>query len=141
MLTALAEWSACAAVVLLMRWRLPKVQTLLLLAAGLPIQIMLRCFGSYEPSPYSDFFFCAGMIVNVAFMMLMIEGLTKESAPIVLFWWAAVFLLAEFSASLGWQICCFATLEHSMLSLSGALLSRYQWRSVIFWPAACFGKR
>lgn len=123
MLTALAEWSACAVVVLLMHWRLPKVQTLLLLAAGLPIQIMLRCFGSYTPSPYLHFFFYVGMVVNVAFMLLLISGLTKEPAPVVLFWWAAAFLLAEFSASLGWQICCFATLEHSMLSLSGALLS------------------
>lgn len=122
-LTALTEWGACAIIIMSLRCRLSKRTTMLWLLGILPVQILLRCLGSYEAGPFQQAIFILGMVVNLGFMFLCIGGLSKEPAQVVCFWWAAAFLLAEFTASLSWHICGSFLLEPSMLSLSGALLS------------------
>ena len=122
-LTGLAEWGAVLLAVIMLPKRFPKAVTGVFLALFLPIQIVLRCVGSYEVGDALMMVFFTGMVVNLCFMFLCIFMLAKVRVPVALFFWAAAFLWAEFAASLSWQICGFFMDAPTLLSLSGALLT------------------
>ena len=108
LLTALAEWTAIAAVLPLMNLRFHKAATALLMAAALPLQILTRCIYTEYHSTSA---FAALMLVNIGVMLLCLWGMTRARLQDLIFSWLLAFQLAEFSASFLWQACC-QLLEH-----------------------------
>lgn len=100
--TALTEWAAVVALLFLTRRRFPWQKTVPLLLAGLVIQLMLRCI---EANYARHGLFVLLMLLNVGFMLVCLKVLTLERGRNLIFVWLLAFLLAEFSASLVWQLC------------------------------------
>lgn len=98
--TALAEWAACVVYLVLMKKRLSKINTaacsvlmllvqsaFLTLTGGLPLMFWIPC-----------------MLTAVGFMYLYLLGVCQVSVLEAGYCCAKAFLLAEFAASLEWQI-------------------------------------
>lgn len=102
LLTALSEWFSCLLMVLVLPKRFPRLQTCLLLAGALVIQSILRCcyFGGY-----TLFSFLGLMVLNLLFMLAVIYTCCKLPLLSQLAAWMLAFLVAEFTASLTWQVC------------------------------------
>ena len=101
--TAIAEWLAC----LILLLQLPKVERK---KAFLPIvvamgigQIALQNFVDTWPL----FFWIAGMIVNVLWMLLTLHIATKLSWLSSFYNVCKAFIFAEFIAALSWQLYCY----------------------------------
>ena len=120
--TAIAEWLAC----LILLLQLPKVERK---KAFLPIvvamgigQIALQNFVDTWPL----FFWIAGMIVNVLWMLLTLHITTKLSWLSSFYNVCKAFIFAEFIAALSWQLYCYLL----VFNLSKSIL--FQFLFVLF---------
>lgn len=104
LLTAIAEWGGVTALLILLHKRFDPLQTGILLALGLPVQILLRCGYSGELEMPVFWLF---MAVNLGFMFGMLRLLSDEPLRVIIISWVNAFVFAELSASLCWEIMDF----------------------------------
>ena len=102
LLTALCEWFACVIYVFPLKKRFPGWRTGAILAAALPCQILLQYLAARGYEMYAAFF--TGMAINVLFMMLALYIAGEVTVGSAVFWGMYAFSMAEFLASLAWQI-------------------------------------
>ncbi len=103
LLTALAEWGACLLYVCKYQRRLSGRRLLLVLAAALAVQcVFLQATGSW---PVVLWIPCMAAAVGLMFLVIWLCGeMTAASAG---YCTVQAFLLAEFAASLAWQLYAF----------------------------------
>lgn len=101
--TALAEWSACLIYLLIFERRMHRIKNIFLCTASLVLQSIFLVFtGNLD-----TFFWIPGMLGAAAMMFVFLHFGLKKSALAVCFLCAKAFLLAEFVASLEWQLHVF----------------------------------
>ncbi|MCD7733702.1 MAG: GHKL domain-containing protein [Clostridiales bacterium] len=106
--TALAEWLSCLVFVLLLEKRQPrKWVTALELAASFGLLCVVQYFIGIVPIGL----WLPGMGVALAIMYATILACCKVSPTDAGFFWAIAFIVAEFIASLDWQIYSFVAQE------------------------------
>lgn len=100
--TALAEWAACLVYVLMAKRRLSRSNILLFLIA-LPVMIGIQLLAGELPS----WAWTLGMAFAAAAMLGLIYLTGEVAWPVAIYLAARAFVLAEFAASLEWQIRTF----------------------------------
>ena len=98
--TALAEWLACVLFVRLLPQRYNAAKTAGILAAALPLFGLVQWLIGIVPLSL----WIPGMIVALVLMYATIWLCCRLNFCDTGFWWALAFTLAEFVASLEWQI-------------------------------------
>jgi len=98
--TALAEWAACGVYLLLMKRRSSNAGTAAVSAAALLIQSLFLILTDDLPT----IFWIPCMMLAVGFMYLYLFGTCRMTALGTGYCCAKAFLLAEFAASLEWQL-------------------------------------
>jgi hypothetical protein len=116
--TALAEWSACMIFVIVLRKRLRGGRILFASAMALAVQCFWHLFAGTLPV----FLWIPGMIIAVALMFGVILGLCDMPLNDALFCCVRAFIIAEFAASLEWQIYCYSLYGRSGGPLPEAVL-------------------
>lgn len=101
--TALAEWLACVLFVRLLPQRYNAAKTAVILAAALPLFGLVQWLIGIVPLSL----WIPGMIVALVLMYATIWLCCRLSFCNTGFWWALAFTLAEFVASLEWQLYSF----------------------------------
>lgn len=101
--TALAEWAGCLIYVILLKNRFPKVKTVILCTFTLGVQIIFLTITDKMPTIF--WFPC--MIVAAGLMFGLIESACKLKMKDAGYCCVKAFLLAEFAASLEWQLHTF----------------------------------
>lgn len=101
--TALAEWLACVLFVRLLPQRYDAVKTAGILAAALPLFGLVQWLIGIVPLSL----WIPGMIVALVLMYATIWLCCRLNFCDTGFWWALAFTLAEFVASLEWQLYSF----------------------------------
>lgn len=101
--TALAEWLACMSFALVLRNRFRGIR-LPLAAAGM---LALQCGWHLLAGIMPVMLWIPGMIIAVALMFAAILGLCSMPVNDALFCCIRAFIIAEFAASLEWQIYCY----------------------------------
>lgn len=97
--TALAEWFACLIIILSFP---KKKQWLFKLLLGLIGQIALQLFVGNWPL----LFWIPGIILNVCWMMFILSIVSTIQTKMIYYYCCKAFILAEFVASLAWQLYC-----------------------------------
>lgn len=100
--TALAEWAACLVYVLLAKRKLTSAN-IVLFALGLPVMIGIQLLAGQLPS----WAWTLGMALAVSAMLALIYLTCDVAWPVAIYLVARAFVLAEFAASLEWQIRSF----------------------------------
>lgn len=98
--TALAEWLACVLFVRLLPQRYDAAKTAGILAAALPLFGLVQWLIGIVPLSL----WIPGMIVALVLMYATIWLCCRLNFCDTGFWWALAFTLAEFVASLEWQL-------------------------------------
>lgn len=98
--TAIAEWLACLVFVLVLRKRFSTTLTVLLSAVALGITIGIQFIAGMLPL----YLWVPGMLAAAGFMYCVIFVICRISPQEVLICTARAFILAEFAASLEWQM-------------------------------------
>lgn len=101
--TALAEWLACVLFVRLLPQRYNAAKTAGILAAALPLFGLVQWLIGIVPLSL----WIPGMIVALVLMYATIWLCCRLNFCDTGFWWALAFTLAEFVASLEWQLYSF----------------------------------
>ncbi len=100
--TALAEWLACLVCILPCRKKLSNIKLVIALFIGFLVQFSFQILAG----TLNIAFWVPCMIIAVVLMFLLIFICTKVSLFDAGYICARAFILAEFSASFGWQIYC-----------------------------------
>lgn len=100
--TALAEWLACLVCILSSKKKLPRISLIITLAIGFLIQLSFQVLAGM----LDIMFWVPCMVLAVVFMFLLIFICCKVSLFDAGYICARAFMLAEFSASFGWQVYC-----------------------------------
>lgn len=98
--TAIAEWMACCAYVIILKKRYSKEETAGMLAGGLIIQIIIQLMAGVLPA----ILWVPGMLAAVAAMGALIMCCCQMSLKNAMYNAVRAFLLAELAASLEWQL-------------------------------------
>jgi hypothetical protein len=98
--TAIAEWSACLLYIFLLKKRLSVAQIIILSIAVLPLFIIINRIGE----TVSVQWWISWLIIGLILMYVFIWMCADISLWDVGYIWARAFIVAEFSASLEWQI-------------------------------------
>lgn len=101
--TALAEWLACVLFVRLLPQRYNAAKTAGILAAALPLFGLVQWLIGIVPLSL----WIPGMVVALVLMYATIWLCCRLNFCDTGFWWALAFTLAEFVASLEWQLYSF----------------------------------
>jgi hypothetical protein len=101
--TTLAEWAACMIFIMVLRNRLRGLRLFLAMAGLLILQCGWHLFAGTLPV----FLWIPGMLVAVALMFGVILCLCNIPINDAIFYCIRAFIIAEFSASLEWQIYCY----------------------------------
>ncbi len=101
--TALAEWAACAVLIVVFQNRIKGGRRMILTVCALVLQGVIQVIAGMLPLSL----WIPGMLVAVAAMYLWIYILCSSSAYDAAYNCVRAFVLAEFAASLEWQIHCF----------------------------------
>lgn len=110
--TALAEWSACLVYILVMKQRFTGIKRWGIAGAALVIQsAVLIVTKSSSTGPQSDLLWILWMLVAVGLMYAFIMISCDVSYIDAGYASAKAFVLAEFIASLGWQLYCYRWLS------------------------------
>lgn len=117
--TALAEWAACMLYILLLPGKLNRVKKYSLCGCMLFIQSLYLVF----TARLDTFFWIPCMLGAAVLMFLFLYLEIKESVLVNCFLCAKAFLLAEFAASLEWQIHVF---------LFSNEVDGYRWNQMLF---------
>lgn len=103
--TALAEWAACLILILFLKKRFKGWKLVLIIAISLVLQIALQLAAGKLPLAY----WVPGMISAVFLMMAFIYISCNISIVSAIYWGIHAFIMAEFVASLEWQISFYIT--------------------------------
>ncbi len=98
--TALAEWCSCVMYISVCMRRWPRVKEVVALLTGLFALILLQVVIGVVPVAL----WLPGMAVALAIMMILFRRCCRFEIPTCLYWLMRAFLLAEFAASLDWQL-------------------------------------
>lgn len=101
--TALAEWLACIFVFLQIPRSDQRPWARLLLVIALPVQITLQFFAGQA----SLAFWIPGILINIGWMFTVLVLTETMSTKVKVYQCAKAFILAEFWASLAWQLYCY----------------------------------
>ena len=110
--TALAEWLACMVIIMATTRRFKLGVTIALSSAFLGLLVILHTIAHLLPLA----FWVPMMIMAIVLMLLMIRLLSKASFQEAIIYATRAFILAEFAASLDWQINFFF-INHLSISL------------------------
>ena len=105
--TAIAEWVACLCYVLILKKRVQKGKLVFLMAAFL----CLLCLWQIFAGTLSIAMWFPGMVVAIAIMYLCIYVTCDVKMKDAVFISARVFILAEFMASMSWQVYHFMVIN------------------------------
>ena len=108
--TALAEWSACFIYILMTKKRFRGVKVWITSGAALLIFVIYQHFANSLPL----YLWIVGMIGAVSLMYLFIRISCDLNIVDSLFLCSRAFVLAEFAASLGWQIYVWCSQKYSI---------------------------
>ena len=101
--TALAEWLACMIFILPLKKRMDKTRTLLMMTGALAVQsIFLVATGNLL-----IYFWIPCMVIAVILMIGFIYGCCDVSRTDAVYFGMIAFVVAEFLASIEWQVVCF----------------------------------
>ncbi|MDR0856385.1 MAG: GHKL domain-containing protein [Clostridiales bacterium] len=103
--TALAEWAGCMVYVLALKKRFPAAKSCVLAALFLAAFCGLQLLAGSLPVAW----WIPGMIAAAALIYACILVMCKCKPVDVLYWMARAFMLAEFAASVEWQLYYFFT--------------------------------
>ncbi|MDR2178326.1 MAG: GHKL domain-containing protein [Treponema sp.] len=118
--TALAEWAACAVYILILKKRFSGFRMVLGIVLGLPFQAMIQCAAGALPLA----FWIPGMIAAAAGMYGMIRANSGVAPRDAGYCCVNAFILAEFAASLSWQLhCYFFAARTSAVTPAGVLFT------------------
>ncbi len=98
--TALAEWCSCVMYISVCVRRWPRVKEAIALLAGLLALILVQITIGMVPVAL----WLPGMAVALAIMMILFRRCCRFEISTCLYWLMRAFLLAEFAASLDWQL-------------------------------------
>ncbi|MDR3192001.1 MAG: GHKL domain-containing protein, partial [Treponema sp.] len=101
--TALAEWAACVVYILILKKRFSGPRMVLGIALGLPFQVMIQLVAGTLPLAL----WVPGMIAAVIGMYGIIRVNSGVSPLDAGYCCISAFILAEFAASLSWQLYCY----------------------------------
>ena len=101
--TAIAEWLACLIYCLVLKRKVSKKLFVLISVAAL----VWQCIFLVLTKNLSLFFWVPCMLMAVLFMFLYMMLVCDDTANVIGYYCARAFLLAEFAASLEWQLACF----------------------------------
>ncbi len=101
--TAIAEWLACLIYCLVLKRKVSKKLFVLISVAAL----VWQCVFLVLTKNLSLFFWVPCMLMAVLFMFLYMILVCDDTANVIGYYCARAFLLAEFAASLEWQLACF----------------------------------
>lgn len=116
--TALVEWAACIVYIMVLPKRFTRWKTVVIAIPFLAAQIMFLHITSDVPIR----FWILCMTVAVGFMYLMIYVCCDLPVISVGYYCIRAFILAEFTASLGWQIHYFTGFRAGLISLNITLI-------------------
>ena len=101
--TALAEWLACMIFILPLKKRMDKTRTLLMMTGALAVQsIFLVATGNLL-----IYFWIPCMVIAVILMIGFIYGCCDVGRTDAVYFGMIAFVVAEFLASIEWQVVCF----------------------------------
>ena len=101
--TALAEWMACMLFILPLKKRMDKQKTILLMAGALAVQsVFLVVTGNL-----AIYFWIPCMVIAVILMIRFIYGCCDVGSTDAIYFGMIAFVVAEFLASIEWQVVCF----------------------------------
>ena len=101
--TALAEWMACMLFILPLKKRMDKQKTILLMTGALAVQsVFLVVTGNL-----AIYFWIPCMVIAVILMIGFIYGCCDVSRTDAVYFGMIAFVVAEFLASVEWQVVCF----------------------------------
>ncbi len=103
--TALAEWAACLVLILFLKKRFKGWKLVLIIAVSLVLQSVLQYVAGTLPLMY----WVPGMVSAVLLMLAFIYLACDISFISAIYWCIHAFILAEFAASLEWQVSFFIT--------------------------------
>ena len=115
--TGIAEWLACMLLIFRLKPSKRRINHLAIIALGIG-QIFLQIIVGFWPLWYWVF----GMLVNLLWMFLTLYWSEKVNLSVKLYHLSKAFILAEFWASLSWQLYCYLLLQ----------LKLPQWNELIF---------
>ncbi|NMM97441.1 ATP-binding protein [Bifidobacterium olomucense] len=98
--TALAEWLACVTLIVLVTRTMPDVRKTVVLIGSLAALVAVQIGIGMVPVAL----WLPGMAVALAIMLMTIRLCCDCSAPTCLYWMMRAFVIAEFAASLEWQL-------------------------------------
>ena len=133
--TALAEWLACVIFIIPMKKRFSKWQTIQIVIAALIVQCTFLIFSDKLPIV----FWIPCMMIAVGIMMGLIGICCETTWMDAAYYGMIAFVLAEFMASLEWQIFCYTLGERYVPSwvLSVPLVIVYSVVTVILYKVLC----
>lgn len=119
--TALAEWGACLIYILILRSKLSDKLRMLTIIAALPCFILYHVIADALPL----YLWIPTMLGAICLMQLFLSFITVGNWRDYLFCSLRAFVLAEFTASLHWQIFVWYTVTFAKASWQIALISMF----------------
>lgn len=130
--TALAEWLACVSCILGLKPRFTRGKTCVILGLALPVQAVFLAVTKGR----NGFLWFLFMAMAVLFMYLLLFVCTDTNALDAAYHCIRVFVMAEFAASLEWQIHCYCFYGHGCSGIwlaVGLLIGIYGGVYLILW--------
>jgi hypothetical protein len=135
--TALAEWAACMVYILILKKRFSGSRMVLSVTLGLLFQGMIQLTAGTLPLA----FWVPGMIVAVGGMYGIIRINSGVSSRDAGYCCVSAFILAEFAASLSWQLYCYFFVAHTHALTPGGVLFTLLVYGFVFVPMFFFERR
>ena len=116
--TAIAEWAACLVYILILKKRVQKAGFVLNIVLGFGVQAVIQIIAGQLPLAL----WVPGMLAAVCGMYVFIFINSDITARGAAYCCVCAFILAEFAASLSWQLYCyFFKVETDALTMSGVI--------------------
>jgi nitrogen fixation/metabolism regulation signal transduction histidine kinase len=135
--TALAEWAACLVYILILKKRFAGFRMILGIVLGLLLQALIQLAAGMMPLAL----WVPGMIAAVGGMYGIIHANSGVSPRDAGYCCVSAFILAEFAASLSWQLCCFFFMVRTNAATPGGALFTLLVYGIVFVPMFFFERR
>ncbi|MDR3123591.1 MAG: GHKL domain-containing protein [Treponema sp.] len=135
--TALAEWAGCAVYILLLKKRFSGPRMVLGIALSLPFQALIQLAAGALPLAL----WVPGMIAAVGGMHVVIRFNSGVFPRDALYCCISAFILAEFAASLSWQLYCYFFMALTNAVTPGGALFTLLVYALVFVPMFFFERR
>lgn len=111
--TGIAEWAACSVYILLLKKKYKGIFLCIIMAAALFVQCFVQWFAGSLPKSFWLF----GMLLAIGMMLFYFYLCCEQTWMYVGYYCIRAFILAEFAASLEWQLYYYTVLRTEILDV------------------------